>query len=126
MVLPLSLGLPPPRPHRWLEARRLCAPTVKRGARLPLWVDAVEKGDFAMNGKQHRFKIKCKCAILIQKSARRDSIVSNSNSTVRLRTLFRQHGSFASTAIATRRGGRSHLFRLLQVQLSHRLFVARH
>jgi len=44
MVLPLSLGLPPPRPHRWLEARRLCAPTVKRGARLPLWVDAVEKG----------------------------------------------------------------------------------
>jgi multidrug efflux pump subunit AcrB len=32
MVLPLSLGLPP-RSHQ----RRLCAPTVKRGARLPLW-----------------------------------------------------------------------------------------
>jgi hypothetical protein len=46
-----------------------------------------------MSGEQHRFKIKCKCAILIQKSARRDSIVSNSNSTVRLRRLFRQHRS---------------------------------
>ena len=32
-----------------------------------------------MSGEQHRFKIKCKCPILIQKSARRDSIVSNSN-----------------------------------------------
>jgi hypothetical protein len=48
-----------------------------------------------MNGEQHRFKIKCKCAILIQKSARRDSIVSNSNSTVRLRRLFRQHRPIA-------------------------------
>jgi hypothetical protein len=27
-----------------------------------------------MSGEQHRFKSKCKCAILIQKSARRDSI----------------------------------------------------
>jgi hypothetical protein len=43
-----------------------------------------------MSGEQHRFKIKikCKCAILIQKSARRDSIVSNSNSAVRLQRLF--------------------------------------
>src|SRR5262245_12567534 len=31
-LLPLFLGLPPPRPHHWPEARRLCAPTVKRGA----------------------------------------------------------------------------------------------
>src|SRR5262245_65247214 len=30
--LALSLGVPPPRPHRWLEARRLRAPTVTRGA----------------------------------------------------------------------------------------------
>jgi hypothetical protein len=51
------------------------------------------KRDFAMSGEQHRFKITCECAILIQKSARRDSIVSNSNSTVRLRRLFRQHRS---------------------------------
>jgi hypothetical protein len=49
------------------------------------------KRDFAMSGEQHRSKIKCKCAILIQKSARWDSIVSNSNSAVRLRRLFRQH-----------------------------------
>jgi hypothetical protein len=36
----------------------------------------LSKKDFAMSGEQHRFKIKCKCAILTQKSARRDSIVS--------------------------------------------------
>src|SRR5215475_788929 len=37
---PLSLGVPPPRPHRWLEARRALGATVKRGARLPLWSPA--------------------------------------------------------------------------------------
>src|SRR5262245_14649554 len=47
MVLPLSLGLPPPRSNRLLEARRLCAPTVKRGARLPLWVSSVGLVPFA-------------------------------------------------------------------------------
>src|SRR5262245_39282039 len=36
--LALSLGVPPPRPRRWLEARRALGATVKRGARLPLWV----------------------------------------------------------------------------------------
>jgi hypothetical protein len=92
-----ALQSPPMGPKRRVVPPG-AARTCRRGdriatRRMSLVGRCCRKRDFAMSGEQHRFKIKCKCPILIQKSGRRDSIVSNSNSTVRLRRLFRQHRS---------------------------------
>ena len=81
-----ALQSPPMGPKRRVVPPG-AARTCRRGdriatRRMSLVGRCCRKRDFAMSGEQHRFKIKCKCPILIQKSARRDSIVSNSNSTV--------------------------------------------
>jgi len=52
------------------------------------------QNDFAHLGAQDRFNIRRQCAMLIQKSMRLDSIVSNFYSTVSPRRLLQQNRHF--------------------------------